>query len=334
MKISVIIPIYNVEPYIVRCAESVFRQDLSESEYEVIFVNDGSKDRSMEMLQNFLDTCGKQNFKVVNKKNGGLSSARNVGIEHANGDYLWFVDSDDWIEPNCLGTIQNRIKETCTDIIFVYADDIVGKKKYIRGKYENYGVIGGKEYLLKYKRYNCAQFYIVRKILLNQHDIRFYEGIMHEDNEYSHRMLYHAQSVTNVKGVFYHFFRHEGSITTTPNPKKLRDLILIAHNYVRYADDIPQCDRHLFYNVVGNNVNQAMFECEKYDNDVKNEINKLISDGDFAKYLVRSSIMKYKVEGLLFYLFPAFPLKIYDFLQTFNSDKGGQKKAIQYVVNL
>ena len=146
MKISVIIPIYNVEPYIVRCAESVFRQDLSESEYEVIFVNDGSKDRSMEMLQNFLDTCGKQNFKVVNKKNGGLSSARNVGIEHANGDYLWFVDSDDWIEPNCLGTIQNRIKETCTDIIFVYADDIVGKKKYIRGKYENYGVIRSEEH--------------------------------------------------------------------------------------------------------------------------------------------------------------------------------------------
>lgn len=105
MKLSIIIPIYNVEKYIERCAESVLNQNVPPSQYEVIFVNDGTKDNSVEILKKAINFNIHSNFQIRDKENGGLSSARNFGLEHATGDYVWFVDSDDWIESNCLAKI-------------------------------------------------------------------------------------------------------------------------------------------------------------------------------------------------------------------------------------
>ena len=110
IKLSVIIPIYNVELYIKRCAESTLNQNLSKDEYEVIFVNDGTKDNSVEVLNKAIDFEKYPNFHIYNKENGGLSSARNFGLDKAHGDYVWFVDSDDWIEPNCLAKIVKKLK--------------------------------------------------------------------------------------------------------------------------------------------------------------------------------------------------------------------------------
>ena len=111
IKISIVIPIYNVEHYIGRCVESVLNQKLSKDEYEVIFVNDGTKDNSVEVLNKAIDFEKYKNLHIYNKENGGLSSARNFGLDKAHGDYVWFVDSDDWIEPNCLAKIVKKLNE-------------------------------------------------------------------------------------------------------------------------------------------------------------------------------------------------------------------------------
>lgn len=329
IKLSVIIPSYNVELYIKRCAESTLNQNLSKDEYEVIFVNDGTKDNSVEVLNKAIDFEKYPNFHIYNKENGGLSSARNFGLDKAHGDYVWFVDSDDWIEPNCLAKIVKKLNEINPDILYIYADEYEGNKVYKRGNFNDFGVVSGKYFLENIKKYNCAPFYIYKRSYLFEHGFMFHLGLLHEDNEFTPKVLYHAAAVTSIEGYFYHIFRHPGSITWTPNPKRLFDLIKIAMAYKEFAKKIPKQDRYLYCNVIGNNINQAMFECPKYSMDIQQSVNSAISSGKFSAELFNSSIKKYKLEGLLFSIFPKKCLKVYSFLQMFNRDKGGQKKMRQ-----
>lgn len=329
MKLSIIIPIYNVEKYIGRCAESVLNQNVPPSQYEVIFVNDGTKDNSVEVLNKAIDFEKFPNFHIYNKENGGLSSARNFGLDKAHGDYVWFVDSDDWIEPNCLAKIVKKLNEMNPDILYIHADDYEDDKIYKRGDYFDFGIVRGKYFLEYLKKYNCTQFYILKRGFILQYEFKFRLGLLHEDNEFTPRVLYHASKVTSIEGYFYHFFKHPGSITWTPNPKRLFDLIKIAKTYKEYAKELPDEDKYLYCNVIGNNINQAMFECPKYTKDIQQAVNSAISKGNFSGDLLKASIKKYKLEGFLFTIFPKKCLKIYSFLQCFNRDKGGQNKMRQ-----
>lgn len=329
IKLSVIIPIYNVELYIKRCAESTLNQNLSKNEYEVIFVNDGTEDNSIEVLNKAIDFEKYPNFHIYNKENGGLSSARNFGLDKAQGDYIWFVDSDDWIETNCLAKILCKLNEIEPDVLYIYADEHEGDKIYKRGNFIDFGVVSGKYFLDKFKKYNCAPFYIYKRSFLLKLGFKFRLGLLHEDNEFTPKVLYHASTVTSIEGYFYHIFRHPGSITWTPNPKRLFDLIKIAEFYKEFVKMIPECDRYLFCNVIGNNINQALFECTKYPVEVQQEVNLAISRGNFSVALKKCSITKYKIEGFLFSIFPKKSLNVYSFLQLFNKDKGGQLKMRQ-----
>ncbi len=107
-KYSIIIPVYNVEKYIKKCLDSVFSQ--TDKDFEVIVVNDGTKDNSMDIVK-------KYDVKIINQKNQGLSAARNLGFEVAKGDYLWFVDSDDWLRDNSLAEVIEYIINLKFDVL-------------------------------------------------------------------------------------------------------------------------------------------------------------------------------------------------------------------------
>lgn len=331
MKLSIIIPAYNAEHFVEKCVNSCIDQDVDFYDYELVAVNDGSKDKTLSVLESLKKRV--KNLKIISQENGGLSAARNAGIENSVGEYIWFVDSDDWIEKNCLSSILNKIEETNVDVLSIYADDVEDGRISRRGRYSPIGIVSGKIFLEKYKKYNCAPFYIYRRSLLDDNGIRFVVGLYHEDNEFTPRTLYHARTVTNMEGYFYHILKHSGTITTTPNPKKLYDLIRIADNYRTYVKSVPLKDAYLYNDVIGNNINQAMFECYNYDNAICTEVNQRISEGKFASNLIKSSKLKYKVEGVLFTLFPKKCLKVYFFMQLFNRDRGGQKKSRQLVNN-
>ena len=103
MKISLIVPVYNVEKYIEKCLLSCLKQDIPQSDYEIIVVNDGSPDSSLAIAERI--AAAATNIIIVSQKNGGLSAARNTGLKIAKGDYIWFIDSDDTIKENCLKSI-------------------------------------------------------------------------------------------------------------------------------------------------------------------------------------------------------------------------------------
>lgn len=117
--LSIIVPVYNVEEYLEECLDSLVIQDISHDEYEIICVDDGSTDKSGKILDLYAENY--TNIVVVHKENGGVSSARNCGIDIAKGQYIWFVDSDDLIKDNCLATIKQKIIEDKYDTIRVLA---------------------------------------------------------------------------------------------------------------------------------------------------------------------------------------------------------------------
>ena len=113
MLLSIILPVYNVEAYLGRCINSCLCQDLPKDNYEIIVVIDGSPDNSIEVARRF--QSDNDNVKIVVRENGGLSAARNTGLEAASGDYVWFIDSDDYIEENILGDIVRNLQSNQLD---------------------------------------------------------------------------------------------------------------------------------------------------------------------------------------------------------------------------
>ncbi len=117
MFLSLIIPVYNAEKYIAECLDSLLDQDLSPEEYEIICVNDGSRDNSLSILETY---AGRHtNVRIITKENGGVTTARNTGLTAAKGDYIWFVDADDLIKEQVLGRLKALIPETgCDRVVF------------------------------------------------------------------------------------------------------------------------------------------------------------------------------------------------------------------------
>lgn len=133
MKVSIIVPVYNVEKYIERCIESLIHS--SYKNLEIILVNDGATDGSTEILKKY--QFKDERIKVINRENGGLSAARNSGIENATGDYILFVDGDDWINPDCISQCLPYIKDNADVVMFSFVREYgnISKKADLFNKY-------------------------------------------------------------------------------------------------------------------------------------------------------------------------------------------------------
>ena len=221
MKLSIIVPIYNVEAYIEKCAKSLLNQNVTKDTYEVIFVNDGTKDNSISVLCKTIDFTKHENFHLIEKENGGLSSARNYGLEYANGEYVWFVDSDDWIEVNCLQSIIELLRNI----------DILEFSSYYREENEtkiikNERLIPGKGREVSQRAFwHPAPFHIYKKELFVKNNMKFKIGVLHEDSQLIPRILYLADNVGIFKAPVYHYLCRQGSITQNIKKKNIDDLI-------------------------------------------------------------------------------------------------------------
>ncbi|EOU2099613.1 glycosyltransferase, partial [Clostridium perfringens] len=234
MKISVIVPVYNVEEYISKCIDSILNQTINE-QFEIIVVNDGSTDNSMNILNIYKDK-----IKIVNKSNGGLSSARNAGLEIAKGEYIIFVDSDDWLEEDFLESLYNFIKKDDLDVVFsgykvyrengnitkvkcVYSEDIIlNKDKAI-------------EKLLSKRTFRAEVWDdIYNREFLMKNKLFFTEGIINEDEDFTLRVLINSKKVGYLNYNGYIYRQRDGSITKTINYKKIiESRILILDNLIK-----------------------------------------------------------------------------------------------------
>lgn len=229
MRFSVIVPVYNVEKYIRKCIDSILAQTYRD--YELILVDDGSKDNSGKICDSYINMNNSINIKCIHKKNGGLSDARNTGIANATGDFLVFVDSDDWIDRNALYNINAVINNRNIDVVvtrfvevfdnkFIYKDSEIDSLKNVTN-----------EEIIKFifeKSENTwpAQKYIVNKNYIIKKRLRFKFGILHEDLDWTARLFLEGPScaVMDVEW-YYHRMGRSGSITSEVKEKNITDVI-------------------------------------------------------------------------------------------------------------
>lgn len=251
MRFSIVIPVYNVENYLRECLDSVMNQTYAD--YEVICVNDGSTDNSLSILEEYSNKNG--NIYIIDQLNKGLSASRNIGIQRASGEYIFFLDSDDWIEPNTLKILAE--KQSGEDLICFN-----GRRIFENGKTEesDAGItdsnLSGWEYYNKYAlvsrkfHFVCTVLRIYRKNFLFHHKLFFEEGIFHEDNLFTPIACYYAQTVKVIPDCLYVYRIREGSITTTENFKRIKDLIQINNKLAVFFSSNKEIDKIYLYKVL------------------------------------------------------------------------------------
>lgn len=216
--ISIVIPVYNAEKYIRESIESVIRQ--SYENLEIILVDDGSTDATGLICDGYAQTDDR--IFSFHKENGGASSARNFGLCHVHGDYVYFVDSDDFLMPEALQSLVTMAEEEHLDCIYFEADNF-SETNGIQANadgftfYADYPVSDGKELipnLLRNKDYHAAPFLYFMKADILQ-NIRFEEGIMLEDELFSFQLLRACHRVKCQRQKFYRRRMREGSVMTS-----------------------------------------------------------------------------------------------------------------------
>lgn len=216
MLISIIIPIYNVEKYLIECIESILEQN--ENDIEIILVNDGSTDNSGKIAEDYARKV--KNIKFIHKKNGGLSSARNAGLEMASGEFVLFIDSDDSLFSQSISKIKALIRLHKPELIYfsgIKTFDIDGHIE-LYGNQENIICDSGVNLyniLRKSKNYYTGVYYqcIKRKVLI-ENNITFYEGILHEDHLYTFRVFMSVNKCIATDEQIYKYRIRENSIMT------------------------------------------------------------------------------------------------------------------------
>lgn len=313
-NISIVIPAYNVEKYLERCVVSCLNQDLNKCNYEIIIVNDGSTDDSLNIAKNLAEN--NDNIHVISQENGGLSSARNKGLKMSQGEYVWFVDSDDWIEEKCLSMIIsqcNSVDVLCLSYIKTFEN---GSSDYVIMPPLVDDNTGTSLFLTK-KFCTPAQFYIYRKEFLIENDLKFYEGVFHEDMEFTPRMLCRAKTIRILTSPVYYYFIRENSITTTVNPKKSYDLLKVANSLSSFSSCIndKEVEKSFSY-YISICINNALALTNNYTKDIINEFSlTLAKNSCLFKHLRKSPLIKNKIEGFLFSLFPHKSVLIYKLFQ-------------------
>lgn len=241
--ISIITPVYKVERFLPRCIESVLGQTFSN--WEILLIDDGSPDDSGRICDKY--TARDSRIKALHKKNGGPSSARNLGLEYASGKYIWFVDSDDWVEKDALQNILDTLLHRDADICFFGLNTVSNTDT--KPLFDYHALIGGHQNDVIYEnKHECAQAIVnlemcggmgwtcnkwFKKSIIDKYHLRFDERFaIQEDHLFTLSYLLHTETILLTRCTPYNYVVSEGSLLSKKHPyeniKQLNDAMYNA----------------------------------------------------------------------------------------------------------
>lgn len=234
MDLSIIVPVYNVEQYIRTCIESIYKQGLDEDRFEVLIVNDGTKDKSMEVIQNII--AQHKNIVVINQENQGLSMARNNGMAKAKGQYILMIDSDDLLVENSVKPLLEKALETKADMVvddFVNMDDKEteqGKFRSLQSTAIDFTAIRGEDiYLNSLNPTQCHVWHtLYRTAFLRNNNIVFLRGMRYEDIAFTHECYLKATMCLFTSNPIYLYrVNRTGAITASFDIEKAKEFATV-----------------------------------------------------------------------------------------------------------
>lgn len=239
MELSIILPIYNVEKYVEVCLKSIFRQGIEDDKFEVIIVNDGTEDRSMEVIDNIISSHS--NITVINQQNQGLPMARNNGLSIAKGEYILFVDSDDMLIDNSLKpllnyAIEKKVDLAMADYLEISDNNFPTIKKIFLPEEREKTIETSAEQIYTEDLVPCVCYVwrtLYKRAFLTQNSIQFTPGITYEDQPFTHECFLKAKKCLRAKWPIYIYRTcRPSAITSTFDIKKAKDMcISIAHSW-------------------------------------------------------------------------------------------------------
>lgn len=301
-KYSIIIPVYNVEKYIKKCLDSVFNQ--SYKDYEVIVVNDGTKDNSMDIVKDY-------DVKVINQANQGLSAARNNGVKHAKGEYILFIDSDDYIEKDLLTEIDKSTNNN-PDIIRYQIQEVYEENneinKFSEQSFKDKTGVEAFELISKYHFVENAWAYVFKRKFYQDNKFEFKVGAIHEDFGLIPLVIMKANKVNSISYVGYNYMQRQGSIMSQKNYEKTKKKVEDFYNHYLYLIkeiDKTKLDSTIFKSFIANSLYIKICELEKED---YKKYKKLLKDNKVYENIL-SDTLKRKLKKLLFRIDPKFSIK-------------------------
>lgn len=300
-KFSIIIPVYNVEEYIIKCIESVLNQTYKD--YEIIVVNDGTKDQSIEKIKDFP-------VKIINQENQGLSEARNTGIKNAKGEYLIFLDSDDYINKELLQKVNESTKNN-PDIVRYQARDVTDE---IQNEYKELpfdGKTGAEafEAITKFHYVDPVWLYAIKRTYYKKNNFKFTKGIYHEDFAITPLLITLASKVNCIEYIGYNYVQRSGSImnnaTKEKQIKKIEDTISIFKD-LREKGKKLSIDSKYYYSYIANTI---IYKISNLENDLYKKYKKVIKKEKIYELLMDDTFTK-KVKNIILRISPKLYYKI------------------------
>lgn len=278
-RFSIIVPVYNTEKYLKRCLDSISKQSFTD--YEVIIVNDGSTDNSSNIIS-------KYPYKVINQENQGLSMARNNGVKSSSGDYLIFLDSDDYIEKDLLKEINESLSNN-PDLVRFQIKEVFDNKDEINYKeepFENKDGVEAFKLITNYHFVENAWAYAVKREYYLKEKFSFKKGTYHEDFGLIPLVIIKSKVVNSIDYVGYCYYQRDGSIMNSSDyaktEKKVKDFY---DHYLYLVKEInkTKLDKTYFMSFISNSLILKITELE--GKDYNEALNRLKKDKVFDNLL-------------------------------------------------
>ena len=300
-KFSIIVPVYNVEEYIDKCLKSIYNQTYKD--FEVIVVNDGTKDSSMEYVKKYDAT-------IINQENKGLSAARNKGASKAKGEYIIFIDSDDYIEKDLLNEINKSLINN-PDIVRFQIQEVNKEgilNKYKEESFENLNGVEAFKIISKYHFVENAWSYAIKRKYYENEKYKFREGTIHEDFGLIPLVIIKAQVVNSISYIGYNYLQRDLSIMSTNNYEKIKKKVKDSYthyNYLIKEIDKTDLDSKIYKSFISNSL--IIKICSLKGKDYKEYKKKLKKDKVFNNLL--SNTLPRKIKKMLLNISPKITAK-------------------------
>lgn len=287
-KFSIIVPVYNTEKYLKRCLDSIKNQSFKD--YEVIIVNDGSTDNSSDIIS-------KYSYKVINQENLGLSMARNNGVKESSGEYLIFLDSDDYIEKDLLKEVNESLSNN-PDLVRYQIKEVFDDEENINYEEEPFDNKSGVEafkLITKYHFVENAWAYAIKRDFYLKEKFSFKKGTYHEDFGLMPLVIIKSKIVNSINYVGYCYYQRSGSIMNNNDYSKTKKKVNDFYNHYLYLTkeiNKTKLDKTYFMSFISNSLILKITELK--GKDYKEALDKLKKDKVFNNLLNDSLTRKVK----------------------------------------
>lgn len=288
-EISIIIPVYNVEKYLERCLDSVLSQTFQD--FEVLVVNDGSTDNSLSILEQYASRDSR--IEIISQKNQGLSMARNNGLKNVQGNYVCFLDSDDFIDKNFLMELYNEARKADADVVMT-STKYVGNKKFRKDDFAKGAIVPFAEKVSILPHGGCWNK-LYKQSFLSKYKLQFPKGLYWEDNIFTIQVCWFSNKLAVINGddVSYNYVNNPVGITRNPlkEEKRKKDSLVIAEmimDFIKFQNCNSK-DAEIVSNFCLRNFINAKHLLQ---NDFYNEVKRIVGDSVFLKKIYRKQRKK------------------------------------------